>query len=199
MSGNILVFRKLEKNRPKQLENVLVLVKLQTTLQPSLIIRYLHRFMFYNRTNDLKLQNTPHMCFFAFTGNVIIRFSENKFSQDFSGHHFVKRMSGKRFRKGISECSFCSTIWLFGKIIIDITSVLEVLPVVLEIEREILLLVLVYCMSGPLGTLIDDFILLINELPTRRRILIYGDFNLDQMSPENVAEGDPLFSFSKSD
>ena len=193
MSGNILVFRKLEKNRPKQLENVLVSVKLQTTLQPSLILRYLHRFTFYNRTNDLKLQNTPHMCFFAFTGNVIIRFS-----QDFSGHHFVKCMSGKRFRKGFSECGFCSTIWLFGKIIIDIPSVLEVLPVVLEIEREILLLVLVYCMSGPLGTLIDNFILLINELPTQRRILIYGDFNLDQMSPENVAEGDPLFSFSKS-
>ena len=58
ISGNILVFRKHGKNKAKQLENVpcfgfgticiiwggvLVLVKLQTTLQPSLKLAYLHR------------------------------------------------------------------------------------------------------------------------------------------------------------
>ena len=37
-------------------------------------------------------------------------------------------------------------------IIIDISSVLEVLPVALEIEKEILLLVIVYRVPGPLGT-----------------------------------------------
>ena len=55
-------------------------------------------------------------------------------------------------------------------IIIDIPSVLEVLPVILEIEQQTLLLVIVYCIPGPLGTFIDDFILLINELPTQHRI-----------------------------
>ena len=47
-------------------------------------------------------------------------------------------------------------------------------------------------MPCPLGTFIDDFILLINELLIQQRILIVGDFNLDQMLPENVAKVDPL-------
>ena len=33
-------------------------------------------------------------------------------------------------------------------------------------------------MTGPLGSFIDDFILLINELPKQHRMLIFGDFNL---------------------
>ena len=91
-----------------------------------------------------------------------------------------------------SECYFSLTTWLFGMIIIDIPSVLAVLLVVLEIEKEILLLIIVYCIPGLLGTFIYDFILLIRELPTKHRILIVGDFNLDQMLPENVAKVDPL-------
>ena len=69
---------------------------------------------------------------------------------------------------------------------------LELFPVGLEIEKETLLLVIVYHIPGPLVVLIDDFILLINELPTQHSILIFGDFNLDQMLPENVAKVDPL-------
>ena len=61
--------------------------------------------------------------------------------------------------------------------------VFEVLPVVLEIEKKALLLVIVYRMPSLLGTVIDDFILLINELSTQHLILIVGDFNLDQMLP----------------
>ena len=57
-------------------------------------------------------------------------------------------------------------------IIIDIPRVLEVFPVVLELEKETLLLVIVYCILGPLGTFINNVILLINELPTQHRILI---------------------------
>ena len=57
-----------------------------------------------------------------------------------------------------SGFSFCLTSWLFGMIEIDILSVLlEVLPVVLEMKKETL-----YYMSGPLDTLIDDFISLIS-------------------------------------
>ena len=77
-------------------------------------------------------------------------------------------------------------------ILIDIPSVSVVLPVVLEMEKETLLLVIVYCISGPLGTFIDDFVLLINELPIQHKILIVDDFNLDQMFPENVTKVDPL-------
>ena len=76
--------------------------------------------------------------------------------------------------------------------VIDIPSVLEILPIVLEIEKETFLLVIVYLMPGPLGSFIDDFILLINQLPTQHRMLIVSDFNLDQMLPEHVAKVDPL-------
>ena len=47
-------------------------------------------------------------------------------------------------------------------------------------------------MPGPLGSFIYDFILLINELPTQHKMLIVGDFNLDQMLHENIAKVDPL-------
>ena len=43
-------------------------------------------------------------------------------------------------------------------IIIDIPSVLVVLAVVLEPEKETLLLVIVYLILVPVGTFIDDFI-----------------------------------------
>ena len=65
--------------------------------------------------------------------------------------------------------------------VIEIPSVLEVLSIVLEIERDTILLAMVYRMPGSLGSFIDDFISLINELPTQHRLLITGDFNLDQM------------------
>ena len=47
-------------------------------------------------------------------------------------------------------------------------------------------------MPGLLDSFIHDFILLINELPTQHRMLIVGDFNLDQMLPEHVAKVNPL-------
>ena len=43
-------------------------------------------------------------------------------------------------------------------------------------------------MPGPLGSFIDDFISLINELATQHKMLIVGDFNLDQVLPEHVAK-----------
>ena len=46
---------------------------------------------------------------------------------------------------------------------------------------RLFLLVIVYCVPGPLGSFIDDFILLINELLTQLRVLIVGDSSLDQM------------------
>ena len=76
--------------------------------------------------------------------------------------------------------------------VIEILSVLGVLPIVLEIEKETNLLVIVYPMPGPLDSFIDGFISLIHELPTQHRMLVVGDFNLDQMLPEHVAKVDPL-------
>ena len=74
--------------------------------------------------------------------------------------------------------------------VIDSSIVLEVLPIVQEIEKENILLVIVYRMPDLLGFFIDDFILFINEMATQHRILIAVDFNLDQMLPKHVTEVD---------
>ena len=47
-------------------------------------------------------------------------------------------------------------------------------------------------MYGHLGSFIDDFILLINELPAQHRMLIVDDFNRDQMLSKHFANVDPL-------
>ena len=75
--------------------------------------------------------------------------------------------------------------------VIEIPSVLEVLPIVLKMEKETILLIIVYCMPGSLGSFIDDFISLINELTRQHRMLIVGDFDLDQMLPDYFAKVDP--------
>ena len=42
-----------------------------------------------------------------------------------------------------------------------------------------------YPMPGPLGSSIDDFILLIHELPTQHRMLIIGDLlDVDHILPK---------------
>ena len=56
-------------------------------------------------------------------------------------------------------------------------------------------MVIVYRMPGPLASFIDDFILLINELPTQHRMLIICDFNLDRMLPEHVTKLVPLIQY----
>ena len=60
-------------------------------------------------------------------------------------------------------------------------------------RKDTLLLVIVYRVPNHLNTLIDDFVLLVNELPTQHRILIVGDFSFAQMLPENVAKVDSSF------
>ena len=76
--------------------------------------------------------------------------------------------------------------------VIEIPTALEVLPVVLEIEREAILLVIVYLIPGSLCSLMDDLFSLINELPTQHRMLIVGYFNLDRMLPKHGAKFTPL-------
>ena len=66
---------------------------------------------------------------------------------------------------------------------------------VMEINGESVLVVLVYRMPGPLGTFIADLIQIVSEFPTQHRTLIMGDFNLDQMLPENVTKLLPFFEY----
>ena len=47
-------------------------------------------FLIYYKTKIPKLHNTQCKCFFAFSGNFIIRFSGNVLSQNCSGHHSLK-------------------------------------------------------------------------------------------------------------
>ena len=66
------------------------------------------------------------------------------------------------------------------------------MPFILEIEKETLLLAIVCLLLGPHNTFIDDFIFMINELLTQHKILTVGDFNTDEMFPENVVKVDSL-------
>ena len=61
--------------------------------------------------------------------------------------------------------------------VMEIPIVLEVLPIVLKKEKETILLLMIYCIPGLLGSFIDDFISLINELPTQHGMLIVGDLD----------------------
>ena len=94
---------------------------------------------------------------------------------------------------GLALCCNASKVNITEVIVIP--QDLEVLPIVLEIEEETFLLVIVYHMPGPLGSFINDFILLNNELPKQSRMLIVDDFDLDPMLSEHVVKVDPLIQY----
>ena len=77
--------------------------------------------------------------------------------------------------------------------------VLEILPVLLQIDDEIIFLVLVY-RTGPIGNFVDniiqtmDQILRENPISEEFRTMVIGDFNWDQMLPEHVASLIPFSS-----
>ena len=56
----------------------------------------------------------------------------------------------KNTQHGLALCYNVSKVNIIE--VIEIPSVLEVLPIVLEIEKETTLLVIVYCIPGPLGS-----------------------------------------------
>ena len=90
----------------------------------------------------------------------------------------------KNAHYGLALCYIVSKVNIIE--VIEIPCILEELPIVLEIENETFLSLIMYGMRDPLGFFIDDFIFLINDLPRQHRMLIFGDFNLDQMLPEQV-------------
>ena len=72
---------------------------------------------------------------------------------------------------------------------------LETLTLVLDIKGEHILLILLYCPPGAIYSFVTDLIQLIeNVLSTVNvtRILLLGDFNLDQMLQESVNKMHPL-------
>ena len=77
--------------------------------------------------------------------------------------------------------------------------VLEILPVLLQIDVEIIFLVLVYRPPGPIGTFVTniihtmDQIMSENPITEEYRTMVIGDFNWDQMLPGHV---ESLFPFS---
>ena len=70
----------------------------------------------------------------------------------------------KNTQHGLAPCYNVSKVNIE---VIDIPNFLEVLPIVLEIEKETFLVIIVYRMPGPLGSFLDGFIFLINEIPTQ--------------------------------
>ena len=64
----------------------------------------------------------------------------------------------------------------------------------MDIQNEKVLVVLLYRPPGSLGTFITDLMSEISELPTQHRILIMGDFNLDQMLTQNVEKINRIMS-----
>ena len=62
----------------------------------------------------------------------------------------------KNTQHGLALCYNVSKVNIIE--VIEIASVLEVLPIVLEIENYTILLITAYHMPVPLGSFIDDFI-----------------------------------------
>ena len=138
----------------------------------------------------------------------LICFTETNLNNSTESHEILDELKDthKNIRHGLVLCYNTRTLYIME--VIDFPSVLKVLPIVLEIEKE----TFIDYMLGPLGSIIDDFILLINELPRQHRVLVVSDFNLDQMLPEHLILWIPklfllcrystvitLFFFSKSD
>ena len=85
--------------------------------------------------------------------------------------------------------------WIIGKTSIRIHNMAWLCYNVSKIRldyfrKQTILLVIVYCMPGSLGSFIDDFISLINERSTQHRMLVVRDSNLDQMLSQHVAKVD---------
>ena len=93
---------------------------------------------------------------------------------------------------GLAICYNTSKVKIIQKF--ETSKTLEILPVLMDIENETILVLLLYRPPGSVGTFITDLMSQVSELPTQYRILILGDFNLDQMLPENVKKINPIIS-----
>ena len=74
----------------------------------------------------------------------------------------------------------------------EISTVLEMLPVLLEVLNKRILLILIYGKIGLLGSFTADLIQSVSELPIENHIKIVGDLNLDQLSTAKISKLEPL-------
>ena len=92
ISGNFLVFRKLEKNKPKQPENLSCFgfgtIWIITTFTKINVLPQM--FLCFIIGQMVPLMVTLYIRLFAFSENSIIRFSENEFSWKCTVHYSVK-------------------------------------------------------------------------------------------------------------
>ena len=77
---------------------------------------------------------------------------------------------------------------------------LQLLPVLLRIENELVLIVLLYRPPGPIGTFVENLLQSIDQFTSEifvqgnYRVIIVGDFNWDQMLPEHVRTFEPIIT-----
>ena len=70
--------------------------------------------------------------------------------------------------------------------IYDTCETVELLACLIQYGTDELIIAVVYRKPGPLGTFMVDLQNEISKLPTGRRIIIFGDFNMDQFEQANV-------------
>ena len=76
---------------------------------------------------------------------------------------------------------------------LDLICPMEMLPVILEVRQEKILLVVIY-RTGTLRNFVNDILENLNTFPKTQRMVIVGDFNLDQMLDTNVQYIQPLLT-----
>ena len=81
---------------------------------------------------------------------------------------------------GLAMCYKVSDVNILK--LFEISTVLEMLPVLLEVQNNHILLILIYRKPGLLGSFIDDLIQSVSELPIENHIMIVGDINLQSWS-----------------
>ena len=78
--------------------------------------------------------------------------------------------------------------------------ILEILPVLLQIDNEVIFLVLVYRRPGPIGAFVNNITQVISQILRENpiseiiRTMVIGDFNWDLMLPEHVTTLIPFSS-----
>ena len=130
---------------------------------------------------------------FCFTETNIVNEQLTRIDSYLPDWKDVHYMSGH----GLAICYNTRKVKLIKKL--NYFGTLEILPVLLEINGEILFLVVVYRPNGPIGNFINTLINVMDSLVTENRIqkhrkIIIGDFNWDQMLPEHVTTFTPLCS-----
>ena len=70
--------------------------------------------------------------------------------------------------------------------IYDTCETVELLACLIQYGTDELIIAIVYRKPGPLGTFMVDLQNEISKLPTGKRIMIFGDFNMDQIEQANV-------------